>query len=517
MRESARRPVLLLCEDLHWIDTETQTFLDEVVASLPTARLLAGGHLPARVRATAGPTSRSARQFRVEALPAETTDELLETLLGPDPGLRPLKRLLVQLTDRNPFFLEETVRTLSEVGVLAGSPAPTGRRGSSRRSRSRTPSRRSWPPASTGCRTAPSACSSRPRWWAPTSPWSCSRRSRTRATPTSGPARRAAGRRVPLRVAALPRLRVHLPPRAHPRRRLRQPLAGAPARAARAHRRRDRAAAAEAADRGRRPARAPHLPGEVWDRAVRYSRQAGAKAQQRSAHREAVAWLEQALTALGHLPAEADARGRRSTCVSSCAGRLLHRRTREDARPPPRGGDPGRPAGRRAATGMGVDAPRRVQPSDRALPRGVGPDPEGPRDRRHDRRYAPAAGVRSVPRHGLHALGDYRRAAEHERRAAEFPRDEPAPGGFGPTQAGSPAGFRAVSLGWLARCLAEIGEFDEGIALGREAVRLAEEIHRPYTLVSACWGLGYLHGVRGDLDAATLLLDRALTAARAPG
>jgi tetratricopeptide (TPR) repeat protein len=117
----------------------------------------------------------------------------------------------------------------------------------------------------------------------------------------------------------------------------------------------------------------------------------------------------------------------------------------------------------------------------------------------------------------FHALGDYRRAAEHERRAAEFPRDEPAPGGFGPTQAGSPAGFRAVSLGWLARCLAEIGEFDEGIEVGREAVRLAEEIDRPYTLVSACWGLGYLHGVRGDLDAATQLLDRALTAARGAG
>jgi len=117
----------------------------------------------------------------------------------------------------------------------------------------------------------------------------------------------------------------------------------------------------------------------------------------------------------------------------------------------------------------------------------------------------------------MHALGDYRRAVEHERRAAEFPREEPAPGGFGPTQAGSPAGFRAVSLAWLARCLSEMGEFDEGIELGLEAVRLAEEIDRPYTLVSACWGLGYLHGVRGDLDPATRLLHRALTSARDAG
>jgi tetratricopeptide (TPR) repeat protein len=117
----------------------------------------------------------------------------------------------------------------------------------------------------------------------------------------------------------------------------------------------------------------------------------------------------------------------------------------------------------------------------------------------------------------FHGLGDYRRAAEHERRAAAFPRDEAASGGFGPTQAGSPAGFRAVSLGWLTRCLAEMGEFDEGIELGREGIRLAEEIDRAYTLVSACWGLGYLYGVRGDLEPATLLLDRALTSARGAG
>ncbi|HMB84889.1 MAG TPA: adenylate/guanylate cyclase domain-containing protein, partial [Methylomirabilota bacterium] len=121
VRESARRPVLLLCEDLHWIDTETQTLLDEVVASLPTARLLL--LVTYRPEYEHGWANISVcTQFRVEALPAETTDELLETLLGPDPGLRPLKRLLVQLTDRNPFFLEETVRTLSEVGVLAGEP-----------------------------------------------------------------------------------------------------------------------------------------------------------------------------------------------------------------------------------------------------------------------------------------------------------------------------------------------------------------------------------------------------------
>ena len=44
------------------------------------------------------------------------------------------------------------------------------------------------------------------------------------------------------------------------------------------------------------------LRGEVWDKALAYCRQAGAKAAARSAYREAVAYFEQALTALQHLP-----------------------------------------------------------------------------------------------------------------------------------------------------------------------------------------------------------------------
>ena len=44
------------------------------------------------------------------------------------------------------------------------------------------------------------------------------------------------------------------------------------------------------------------LRGEVWDRALAYFRQAGEKAMARSAHREAVGYFEQALSALPHLP-----------------------------------------------------------------------------------------------------------------------------------------------------------------------------------------------------------------------
>jgi len=57
-------------------------------------------------------------QLRLVALPAENPGELLDALLGDHPGLVPLKRLLVRRG--NPFFLEETVRTLVETQALAG-------------------------------------------------------------------------------------------------------------------------------------------------------------------------------------------------------------------------------------------------------------------------------------------------------------------------------------------------------------------------------------------------------------
>jgi predicted ATPase len=54
----------------------------------------------------------------LDALPAESAEELLDALLGEDPGLAALKQLLVKRG--NPFFLEETVRTLVETRALVG-------------------------------------------------------------------------------------------------------------------------------------------------------------------------------------------------------------------------------------------------------------------------------------------------------------------------------------------------------------------------------------------------------------
>src|SRR5262249_3038367 len=61
-------------------------------------------------------------QLRLDPLLPASADEFLQALLGDDPSLIPLKRLLIERTEGNPFFLEESVRTLVETGVLVGEP-----------------------------------------------------------------------------------------------------------------------------------------------------------------------------------------------------------------------------------------------------------------------------------------------------------------------------------------------------------------------------------------------------------
>jgi class 3 adenylate cyclase/tetratricopeptide (TPR) repeat protein len=119
LRESRVQPVVLLFEDLHWIDDETQGLLDTLVESLPTARvLLLVNYRPEYRHAWGGKSSYT--QLRIDPLGTASAAELLEGLLGANRSLEPLKRLLLDRTEGNPFFLEESVRTLVESGVLIG-------------------------------------------------------------------------------------------------------------------------------------------------------------------------------------------------------------------------------------------------------------------------------------------------------------------------------------------------------------------------------------------------------------
>jgi len=120
LRESQVQPLLIVFEDLHGIDSETQTFLDGLVESLPAAPILLAVNYRPEYRHAWG-SKTYYRQLRIDALPPESADELLDSLLGEDATLPPVKQLLIARTEGNPLFLEESVRMLVEVGALTGS------------------------------------------------------------------------------------------------------------------------------------------------------------------------------------------------------------------------------------------------------------------------------------------------------------------------------------------------------------------------------------------------------------
>jgi class 3 adenylate cyclase len=119
LRESQVQPLLVFFEDLHWIDSETQALLDSLVESVQTIRLLLlVSYRPEYQHGWESKTYYT--QLRLDPLPQQGVHELLEGLLGADPELRPLKQVLSERAEGNPFFLEESVRTLIETRLLAG-------------------------------------------------------------------------------------------------------------------------------------------------------------------------------------------------------------------------------------------------------------------------------------------------------------------------------------------------------------------------------------------------------------
>lgn len=121
LRESQVQPVLVVFENLNWIDAETQAFLDSLVESLPAARsLLLVNYRPEYQHGWRNKTYYT--QLRLDPLPAASAEVLVQNLLGNGAGLGGLEERLIERTQGNPFFLEGSVRTLVETQVLVGSP-----------------------------------------------------------------------------------------------------------------------------------------------------------------------------------------------------------------------------------------------------------------------------------------------------------------------------------------------------------------------------------------------------------
>jgi tetratricopeptide (TPR) repeat protein len=510
LRESQAQPLLLVFEDLHWIDSETQALLDSLLESVPTARLLLlVNYRPEYQHGWGNKTYYT--QLRIDPLPPASAEELLRDLLGHEIALQPFKRRLVERTEGNPFFLEEIVRTLVETKVL------TGARGAYRLTRALEEIQ---VPATVQAVLA-------------------ARIDRLPAEEKQLLQSAAViGERVPFTL-----LRAVVETPEEELRRGLTHLQGAEflyetslfpeleytfkhgltyqvAYNSLLHERRralhaQLVAAIEMLYAGRTTEQIEHLAyhafrGEVWDKAITYLRQAGKKAAGRSADREAAAYFEQALGVLRHLP--------------------LNRATWE----------------------LGVDLRLELRPSlvtlgeqqrivehlsqAESLAEELGDkwrigrvlaDMSAYFSREGEHERAVSAGERALAvatetgdsafqvmtqnrlSREYYALGDFHRAIDSGERSKSLLEGKPLGERFG--MAGVASVVTHVSI---VLSLTELGDVAKGIAHGEEVVRIAETVGQPFSLVNAYLMLSHVYTVKGDLEKATSLAERSLDICR---
>ena len=517
LRESQEQPLLLVFEDLHWIDSETQALLDRLIESLPTAPLLLlVNYRPEYQHGWGSKTYYT--QVRLDPLPPASAEAFLAGLLGDDPSLAPLLPLLMARTAGNPFFLEESVRTLVETAALVGTPGAY---------RLAAPLQGMPVPA-----TVQAVLAARIDRLAPQE---------------KGLLQTAAvlGTDVPfalLRViadvpeAALHRSLAHLQAAEflyetrlfpEPEYTFKHALTHEVAygsllleRRRGLHARLVEALEVLVPDRrtevtsGRSPDQVERLAhhalrGEVWDKAVTYCQQAGARAYDRAAFREAVVSFEQALQALVHLPETGDTRVL-AIDIHLALGDALTQL-----------GEHGRRLvllGEAEALARALDDQARLGwvPSSMALVRRITGDLDGAMAAsRQALDLAVTLDDRALQAQAsLHlglayaALGDFGRAAELLRRNVET----------ADRHAGTPStNVRLQSQALLARILGALGAFAEGRRHGEEALRLATLEGRGAAPIVVHGFLSQLYLAQGDLEYAIRVCDQGLALSRASG
>jgi class 3 adenylate cyclase/tetratricopeptide (TPR) repeat protein len=506
LRESQVQPLLVVFEDLHWIDAETQALLDSLVESLPTVRLLLlVNYRPEYQHAWAGKSFY--RQIRIDPLPPESAEALLAGLLGSDPALQALKALLIARTEGNPFFLEESVRTLVETKALAGE------RGAYRLAKA---SQTLQIPA-----TAQAILAARI----------------DRLVPEDKRLLQAAsviGKDVPFTLLQAVS--------EGPEETLRRGLANLQAaeflyearlfpdleytfKHALTHdvaygsllqdrRRALHARIVETIERLYPDRLSEHVErladhafrGEVWDKAVTYLRQAGAKALARSTNREAAVFLEQALVAIPNLPET------RETVEQSIDLRVELRGVLFQLGEPERGFGHLREA---EGVARALDDQRRlarvsIATSHHLLVTGSAEEARLAGQRADDiaQRLGDVAlqvgaslylGAASV------CLGEIRRGEEYLGRILRLLDGDRVRERFG--LHGFPA---AIARSYLAWALAERGNFRAAIARGHEGVEIADAVQHKYSLGFAYWGLGFSYVQQGDLAQGARVAERAV-------
>jgi class 3 adenylate cyclase/tetratricopeptide (TPR) repeat protein len=514
LRESQVQPLMVLFEDLHWIDAETQAVLDSLVESLPTARLvLLVNYRPEYSHGWGSKTYY--RQLRIDPLPPESAEALLDALLGGDAALAPLKRLLIERTEGNPFFLEESVRSLVETAVLAGErgayhlirvvqglqvPATAHAMLAARIDRLDPEDKRLLQAASVIGTDVPfellQAVAGEPE--------DRLRRGLARLQATE----------FLYETRLFPDLEYTF------RHALTHEVAYG---SLLAERRRALHARIVEAIESLYPERLPEhverlahhaVRGEAWEKALYYLRQAGSKAEARAANREAVDYFEQALGALPHLPGSRETRelaidlrfDLRRTLFQLGEADATLRYLEEAAGLAEALGDPirlGRVLGLKSTYAFWFEGNLRE-----ALDLG-------------ERAYGIAASTRDL---GLladtsirlgwahHLMGNYPRAIELFRENVRSLH-----GNMRHQRFGHIAPEAILCRSWLAWCLGDRGEFTEALELGDEATAIAKSSGQPVSQVCAAWGLGIALTTKGDFRRALSVLEPCCRLARETG
>jgi len=498
-------PLCLIVEDLHWIDPESQAALDGLVEALPKApALLLVTYRPEYGHGWTGKTYYA--QVPVEPLSHDNAKQLTRVLLGQDPRLEDVSRLVVQRTEGNPFFIEETVRHLVDAHEIVGRPgaySPVGRL------------RALEIPAS-----VQSVLAARIDRLAPND---------KRLLQVAAAIGTDFGRNLLEAVADLPS--VHLGP-ALGRLRARELIHesrlipeveytfdhalthevayGSLVRERRreldrriveALETRSGEQSAEDLDRLARHA----VRGELWEQAVRYCREAGTRAFARSAHRAAAAHFEQALAALRHRPTSQATRemevdiGLDLRYALSPLGeyrRMLETLTEVE----------------RLAAELGDH--RRLALASAFLANFFTLRGEFGKAIEHGRHAlmladdlgdttlaVPAKTVLSL---ALYLTGDYHEAAALAGANAAVLTGPAARDRFG--MALLPSVHSRTVLAWS---LAELGQFAGALEAGTEAMRCADDTGHPHSQIFGALGLGLARLRRGDFAEAVAVLERA--------
>ncbi len=503
IRESQIQPLLVVVEDLHWIDSETQALLDSLVESLPSARILLLVNYRPEYHHSWGSKACYA-QVRVDPLTPGGAEEFLAALLGQSTELTPLKQLLMERTAGNPFFLEECVRTLVETGVV------DGERGAY--SLIRPLEMIKVPP------TVQAVLAARIDRLPPAEK-SLLQTASVIGKDVSFPVLKAItdlpegelrSRLADLQAAAFlhevslfPELEysfthtltheVTYGGLVQERRRVLH---------ARIVTTLERLGLGHPGERVERLAQHA-VRGAVWDKAVRYLREAGTKATEQSAYRQGITCFEQALEAQHHLPQTAEQLAEAIDLRFDLRNALFALGELEQI----------------------FDHLNRAK----ALAETLG-------DRRR------LGWVAAYMTHYYWRVGDHGSAIESGHRAVAI-GDELGDVALQSTNVNLGLAYYAVGhytaaidslqktigalegqqrgqrLGWaglpavtsrayLVGCLAELGRFEAGIPIGEEAVRIAEQANHAFSLGQAYVNLGVLYLRKGDLDLATAILER---------